>query len=986
VRLGESVAYQSAGTVEFVLDANAAASGLSGGLTDGFYFLEVNTRLQVEHGVTETVAGIDLVAWMIRQAAGELGDLEALRPVLKGHSIQARIYAENPRLDFRPSAGILTEAAYPSDARVDTWVEAGSEVSPFYDPLIAKIIVNGKDRNGALAALGKALAETRLYGIETNLEFLRAVAAAPAFAQGRMTTRELGGFSYVSDSVDVLAPGAQTALQDYPGRVGFWNVGVPPSGPFDALSFRLGNRLLGNPESAAGLEIIVAGPTLRFNRACTAVLTGAAIKAELHAPPAPEDGNPTPGNVEVSPWEPFRIPAGGLLRLGAVSGAGMRVYLCVQDGFDAPLYMGSRSTFTLGNFGGHAGRTLRAGDVLHLPAGTGQGAAAGPIPLSSPPSLPGLPQALRPALTNTWEIGVLYGPHGAPDYFRDSDIDMFFSTAWEVHYNSNRTGVRLIGPKPAWARPDGGEAGLHPSNIHDNAYAIGAVDFTGDMPILLGPDGPSLGGFVCPATIAQAELWKMGQLKPGDTIRFMRLSLDQARELERAQERMILTLEAPAADPQALPIRGRSPGYTDPFGADRNILHHIPAREGNLEVRYRRSGDRNILVEYGPTVLDLNLRFRAHALMEHLQALQLPGVLDLTPGIRSLQIHFDGRELAMEKLLRTLIEAESALPAIDAMELKTRIVHMPLSWDDEAIHAVIRKYMQSVRADAPWCPSNIEFIRRINGLASIEDVRKTVFAADYLVMGLGDVYLGAPVATPLDPRHRLVTTKYNPARTWTVDNVVGIGGAYMCIYGMEGPGGYQLFGRTSQVWNTYRKTDAFRAGKPWLLRFFDQIRFYPVSGKDLSDFRSAFIRGQASLKIEPHVFRLKEYNRFLNDNAADIAAFREKQRQAFNEERERWQSTGRADETEAKADENLAESAAAGVEVGLPVDAHLSGSVWKILVQPGQDVDAEQPLLILESMKMEFTVTATSSGKVKSILAKEGSMVTAGQTLLYLEA
>ena len=80
--------------------------------------------------------------------------------------------------------------------------------------------------------------------------------------------------------------------------------------------------------------------------------------------------------------------------------------------------------------------------------------------------------------------------------------------------NSSRTGVRLIGPKPDWARQDGGEAGLHPSNIHDNAYAIGTVDFTGDMPVILGPDGPSLGGFVCPATIIQADLWKIGQLKP----------------------------------------------------------------------------------------------------------------------------------------------------------------------------------------------------------------------------------------------------------------------------------------------------------------------------------------------------------------------------------------------------------------------------------------------------------------------------------------
>src|SRR5690606_11240731 len=126
---------------------------------------------------------------------------------------------------------------------------------------------------------------------------------------------------------------------------------------------------------------------------------------------------------------------------------------------------------------------------------------------------------------------------------------------------------------------------------------------------------------------------------------------------------------------------------------------------------------------------------------------------------------------------------------------------------------------------------NLEFIRRINGLADIEAVKDIVFAASYLVMGLGDVYLGAPVATPLDPRHRLVTTKYNPARTWTAENSVGIGGAYLCVYGMEGPGGYQFVGRTLQMWNRYRKTEAFT--QPWLLRFFDQIRFYPVSAQEL---------------------------------------------------------------------------------------------------------------------------------------------------------
>ena len=146
--------------------------------------------------------------------------------------------------------------------------------------------------------------------------------------------------------------------------------------------------------------------------------------------------------------------------------------------------------------------------------------------------------------------------------------------------------------------------------------------------------------------------------------------------------------------------------------------------------------------------------------------------------------------------------------------------------------------MRSVRDDAPWCPWNIEFIRRINGLDSVDDVRRIVFDAEYLVLGLGDVYLGAPVATPVDPRHRLVTTKYNPARTWTPENAVGIGGAYLCIYGMEGPGGYQFVGRTVPVWNRFGERPALRPETPWLLRFFDRIRWYPVEADELLELRA----------------------------------------------------------------------------------------------------------------------------------------------------
>jgi urea carboxylase len=224
----------------------------------------------------------------------------------------------------------------------------------------------------------------------------------------------------------------------------------------------------------------------------------------------------------------------------------------------------------------------------------------------------------------------------------------------------------------------------------------------------------------------------------------------------------------------------------------------------------------------------------------------VPGIIDITPGIRSLQVHYDAPTLTLRRLVEILARAEKELPGVESLVVPTRVVKMPLSWDDPATRLAIEKYMQSVRPDAPWTPSNLEFIRRINGLGSIDDVKRIVFDASYLVLGLGDVYLGAPVATPVDPRHRLVTTKYNPARTWTPENAVGIGGAYLCIYGMEGPGGYQFVGRTLQVWNRYRQTRDFRDGKPWLLRFFDQIRFYPVDAKELLEMRDAFVHGRLS--------------------------------------------------------------------------------------------------------------------------------------------
>jgi urea carboxylase len=318
------------------------------------------------------------------------------------------------------------------------------------------------------------------------------------------------------------------------------------------------------------------------------------------------------------------------------------------------------------------------------------------------------------------------------------------------------------------------------------------------------------------------------------------------------------------------------------------------------------------------------------------------------------------------------------------MEVDSRLVRLPLSWNDAAVQLTIEKYMKGVRPDAPWCPSNIEFIRRINDLDSIDEVKRIVFDATYLVLGLGDVYLGAPVATPIDPRHRLVTTKYNPARTWTPENVVGIGGAYLCIYGMEGPGGYQLFGRTCQMWNTYHVTDVFEEDEPWLLRFFDRIEFYLVSGEELLDFRDGFLQGKRSVEIVPGRFRLKDYLAFLDENADSIASFKAKQQAAFDAERARWQEAKQ--ETVEIVEEIAPKFEADGAlpDGATAVESPVPGSVWKILVEPGREVAEGETLIIVESMKMEIAVCAPASGLVREIRCTEGRSVQSGQALIIM--
>lgn len=935
INLGQAARYRSAGTVEFLYDSDR----------EEFFFLEMNTRLQVEHGVTEEVMGVDLVEWMIRGGAGDFAFLDTAPTRPSGHSVQVRLYAEDPAQDYRPTSGTLTAVEFPADIRTETWVMAGSTVSAWYDPMLAKLIVHAPTREEAVLAMQAALDKARVDGIETNLRWLRSVVRSDAFTSGEVSTRVLDTIAFAPRSFRVISGGTATTVQDWPGRQHLWDVGVPPSGPMDDQSFRLGNRLLGNAEGTAGLEVTHTGPSLAFSSSARICLTGADFGATL-------DGVPVERGVAVD------VAAGQTLTMGRTRGGGMRGYILFAGGLDIAPYLGSRATFELGQFGGHAARRLVAGDVLHL----------GDEPLEAPLESTGLP-----ALPTEWTLRVLYGPHGAPDFFTPEDIAMVVNADWQVHYNSNRTGVRLIGPKPKWARSDGGEAGLHPSNIHDNPYAIGAVDFTGDMPIILGPDGPSLGGFVCPFVVIAADQWKIGQLVPGDRLRFVPVNIADAKAADLAQQTLLSSGDVPVSTP-AREVETLNP-----------VLAEIPETAGRPRTVYRQQGDRNILVEYGPIVLDIELRIRVHALMTEMERLALPGVIDIVPGIRSLQLHFDGIHLDQAAALAALIEAEERLGDLEDFAIPSRIVHLPLSWRDPATIETIEKYMSAVRDDAPWCPDNIEFIRRINGLPDVAAVENLIFEANYLVMGLGDVYLGAPVATPVDPRHRLVTTKYNPARTWTPPNVVGIGGAYMCIYGMEGPGGYQLFGRTIQVWNSHRQTDAFIEGKPWLLRFFDQIRFYPVSAEELVEWRRDFPTGRRSIRIEQSEFRLADYRAYLAENAEGIAEFEARRKAAFDEERADWQRKGEFDRVTDLADADAPSASTIELPEGADlVEAPFGGSVWKLLVAEGDDVKAGDTIAVLEAMKMECPVESPGSGTVAALYMEEKQALQPGAPMLAL--
>ena len=307
--------------------------------------------------------------------------------------------------------------------------------------------------------------------------------------------------------LEVIKPGLETSIQDYPGRIGYWAQGFPPSGPMDSWSFRLANLLVGNQPGAAGLECQFVGPSLRFQRDGVVAVTGADMKPTLEGKPIPM-------------WESVAVKAGQTLALSFVS-VGARSYIAVAGGIDTPPSLGSRSTFHKAGVGGIEGHALKAGQMV--PVGKGVGKAGRRVKSEALPQI---------STTKSWIVEVVAGPND--DWIDEAGHKRFLSTDWKLSSKSDRTGFRLEGPdwtftKKAYDKAP--EHGSEPSNIIDQGYPVGAINLAGQTPIILVNDGPSMGGFINPYTVPSAAFWKLGQAKPAETLRFRVVSVDRAQAL-----------------------------------------------------------------------------------------------------------------------------------------------------------------------------------------------------------------------------------------------------------------------------------------------------------------------------------------------------------------------------------------------------------------------------------------------------------------------
>lgn len=990
VRLAESIRYGSAGTIEYLVDDK----------TGDFFFLEMNTRLQVEHGITELCYHVDLVELMLKQADAQLAGqhgldgtaLKELQPSgPSGFAIEARVYAENPLKDYSPSPGLLQKVAWKEvpGSRVDTWVFTGSRVTPNYDPLLAKVMIHRDSRDDAISGMRTLLTQSAICGPPTNLEFLASIVDDSRFRAGNTLTSFLQGFEYAPHAIDVISAGAYTLIQDLPGRPTVGK-GIPHSGPMDPMAFQIANMLVGNPRGKEALEITLSGPELCFVSPAIVALCGAPMETSLD-----EDEFPM--------WTSIEVKAGATLRIGKTTGGGCRSYLAVYGGFPSVAsYFGSKSTSPLVAIGGYQGRALAPGDLLHI-------SDAVPEHFTSI----SLPTHLRMNYRDDWEISAMVGPHDE-GYFAPHFIKSIYDTRWKVSHNASRSGIRLIGPVPKWARSDGGEGGAHPSNLIEYGYPLGALNWTGDDPCIFPVDCPNFGGFTSSTTVIRADWWKLGQIKAGNTVKLIRFGLEDALKKRKRNDDFI--------DAVARAIEAND-GFE---GIESLQSNHVNFHEGDIgkaviwekegdattpRVRYRQGGDDHILVEYGNESFDLNHRCRVTALENTLKSNAVPhniraNIHNTVGCCTTLLIYYNGAKLPRSDLVTYLQRVESQLGNLRFDKVPTRVFKLPISFESKLQDEATQRYMTNQRPHAPYLPDNLAFVAKNNAFTP-QELKNIYLNGQFMAVVVG-FFCGNTVSLPVDPRQRISAPKMNPSRVFTPEGTVGWAGSCMSIYPVDSPGGYQMTGRTVPCWDYYSYKPGFDE-RPWIFRDFDILTFYQVSEQELDRLLGKFRAGKYQWECDEVEFDMAEHNRLLEQTVEEVKGIRAKQAvaqeemtRAENESLERW----RREKVEGQVDESTVEKLLDDpdiVSIGAPVDAN----VWQVKAEEGDDAGAEtvvsqqlrhvtfidfddEQIVILEAMKLEIAVktpkSASSSGKwkIEKLLVKPGDIVTAGSHLALL--
>ena len=566
---------------------------------------------------------------------------------------------------------------------------------------------------------------------------------------------------------------------------------------------------------------------------------------------------------------------------------------------------------------------------------------------------------------------MLYGPHGAPDFFTDDDIDDASSPpTGEVHYNSSRTGVRLIGPKPHWARADGGEAGLHPSNIHDNAYAIGTVDFTGDMPIILGPDGPSLGGFVCPATIVAGRAVEDGPARARRHACASCRSRTTQAHARCGAGRAIATLTRRSA-PRAAPARRD----------DAPILRELPAA---ADARRSSTAGRAIATCWSNTgrmVLDLDLRFRVHALMQWLaSAARCPASSISRPASARCRSTTTARVLPRERAARRA----RATPRRELPGARRHRGARRASCTCRCPGTTRRRSWPSTSTCSRCAPTRPGArATSSSSAASTASTRSTTCSASSSTPATWCSASATSTSARRSRRRSIRGTAWSPPSTTRRApgrrRTPSASAAPTCAStAWKGPGGYQFVGRTLQMWNRFRDTADVRARH--------------ARGCCASSIRSASTRSSAEELLEMRArlparaarrcasrtatFRLADYRAFLADERRR-ASPRSRPAPA-GRVRGRARALGGRGRVRRRGHEP-ATGAAAPRRSTVPegrrrlVEAPLTGSVWKHRGGAGPARGSRATsMVVLEAMKMEIAVAAPERRDVSRCSLRAG--------------